>query len=274
MQKDSEYCITAGEFAKLCNTTRDTLRYYDKMGILIPKKNKMNGYNYYSPSQITSFFFINFFRTLGCPIKELKEYMEENDADSFKNFLYSQYESLLRTRDELNNKIAIMSTGIDIINHTNEYTDGVVVFEHLEKPLQIFVTDVQSSPATTSGEIITDLTYHLSRCNLTSNVSSFPIGGIIGYDDLTNGIYTYKKLFSIASHSSEGSDIITLPSKDMVCCIQKDSTKNPNGIYDEIINYINSHKLTAKSDLFSLSLMNMIDTHNQRRYMKYIFVCV
>ena len=36
--QDTEYCISAGEFAKLCKTTRDTLRYYDKMGILVPKK--------------------------------------------------------------------------------------------------------------------------------------------------------------------------------------------------------------------------------------------
>ena len=39
MQKKDEYCITAGEFAKMCQTTRDTLRYYERQGILVPKKN-------------------------------------------------------------------------------------------------------------------------------------------------------------------------------------------------------------------------------------------
>ena len=48
MQKKDEYCITAGEFAKMCQTTRDTLRYYERQGILVPKKNPVNGYHYYS----------------------------------------------------------------------------------------------------------------------------------------------------------------------------------------------------------------------------------
>ena len=45
MQKKDEYCITAGEFAKMCQTTRDTLRYYERQGILVPKKNPVNGYH-------------------------------------------------------------------------------------------------------------------------------------------------------------------------------------------------------------------------------------
>ena len=31
-----EYCISAGAFARMCQTTRDTLRYYEKQGILVP----------------------------------------------------------------------------------------------------------------------------------------------------------------------------------------------------------------------------------------------
>ena len=27
-----EYCISAGAFARMCQTTRDTLRYYEKQG--------------------------------------------------------------------------------------------------------------------------------------------------------------------------------------------------------------------------------------------------
>lgn len=54
MQKKDEYCITAGEFAKMCQTTRDTLRYYERQGILVPKKNPVNGYHYYSYAQISS----------------------------------------------------------------------------------------------------------------------------------------------------------------------------------------------------------------------------
>ena len=54
MQAKGEYCITAGEFAKMCQTTRDTLRYNERQGILVPKKNPVNGYRYYSYAQIST----------------------------------------------------------------------------------------------------------------------------------------------------------------------------------------------------------------------------
>lgn len=38
-----EYCISAGAFARMCQTTRDTLRYYEKQGILVPKKSEKTG---------------------------------------------------------------------------------------------------------------------------------------------------------------------------------------------------------------------------------------
>ena len=72
MQKKDEYCITAGEFAKMCQTTRDTLRYYERQGILVPKKNPVNGYHYYSYAQISSYYFIRTFRELDCSWEILK----------------------------------------------------------------------------------------------------------------------------------------------------------------------------------------------------------
>lgn len=56
-----EYCISAGAFARMCQTTRDTLRYYEKQGILVPKKSEKNGYHYYSYAQISSYYFISTF---------------------------------------------------------------------------------------------------------------------------------------------------------------------------------------------------------------------
>ena len=70
-----EYCISAGAFARMCQTTRDTLRYYEKQGILVPKKSEKNGYHYYSYAQISSYYFISTFRGLGCSVEDIKEYL-------------------------------------------------------------------------------------------------------------------------------------------------------------------------------------------------------
>lgn len=82
-----EYCISAGAFARMCQTTRDTLRYYEKQGILVPKKSEKNGYHYYSYAQISSYYFISTFRGLGCSVEDIKEYLlggEEVRSDAAK----------------------------------------------------------------------------------------------------------------------------------------------------------------------------------------------
>ncbi len=43
---------TIGEVAKLFDVSTDTLRYYEKIGILSPHKNGDNGYRYYSYDEI------------------------------------------------------------------------------------------------------------------------------------------------------------------------------------------------------------------------------
>ncbi len=39
--------LSIGEVARLFNISKDTLRYYDKIGILKPEVNKENGYRFY-----------------------------------------------------------------------------------------------------------------------------------------------------------------------------------------------------------------------------------
>ena len=82
-----EYCISAGAFARMCQTTRDTLRYYEKQGILVPKKSEKNGYHYYSYAQISSYYFISTFRGLGCSVEDIKEYLLGGEEVRFDGLL-------------------------------------------------------------------------------------------------------------------------------------------------------------------------------------------
>ena len=41
-----ETLLKSGEFANLCRTTKETLRHYAKVGLLVPVFQAENGYNY------------------------------------------------------------------------------------------------------------------------------------------------------------------------------------------------------------------------------------
>ncbi|WP_286036013.1 MerR family transcriptional regulator [Succinatimonas hippei] len=79
--------LTCGTFAKLCNTTKETLFHYDKIGLLKPEFIGKNNYRYYAPEQ---FFLFNFIETLtdsDTPLKEIKSQIKNFNADSFTGFI-------------------------------------------------------------------------------------------------------------------------------------------------------------------------------------------
>ena len=52
---ENEKMFTTGDFASLCNTTRDTLYHYDEIGLLKPERVEPNGYRLYSLTQFKEF---------------------------------------------------------------------------------------------------------------------------------------------------------------------------------------------------------------------------
>lgn len=64
--------LTAGTFAKLCDTTKATLRWYRKTGLLEPAELGSNGYAYYAVSQSVAFFGIRALQNVGCSLEQIK----------------------------------------------------------------------------------------------------------------------------------------------------------------------------------------------------------
>ncbi len=72
--------ITAGEFAKLASTTKRTVVWYDRMGILKPDHIDTNGYRLYLPEQILDFQAILLLRKLNFSIEEIKGYLAKDHS--------------------------------------------------------------------------------------------------------------------------------------------------------------------------------------------------
>lgn len=82
------------EFAKYCNVSKQTLIYYDNFGIFHPHHVDDNSYRYYAMSQYDYFLVISMLRQLGTPLKEIKEYMENRNAEGFLRFLHNKEQEI------------------------------------------------------------------------------------------------------------------------------------------------------------------------------------
>lgn len=74
--------LKIGEISKICNVSIQTLRYYDKMGILCADfVDESSGYRYYSPDKIKKYQQIAHLKEMNFSLAEIKKFLDsERDA--------------------------------------------------------------------------------------------------------------------------------------------------------------------------------------------------
>lgn len=71
-----------GEVSKICNIPIKTLRYYDEIKLLIPRKiDPDSNYRYYSNDQLTLVLVIKYFKEAGFPLKEIKVLLSRENLE-------------------------------------------------------------------------------------------------------------------------------------------------------------------------------------------------
>lgn len=94
MSDKKEY-YTAGELAKLFGIPKQTMFYYDKMGLLTPEFVAKNGYRYYAMPQYLTLEIILFLRKLDISVPHIKEFLEHRSRDKILGIL-KERESLCK----------------------------------------------------------------------------------------------------------------------------------------------------------------------------------
>ncbi len=82
--------LTIGQMAKLNHISEQTLRLYDRIGLFSPEYRGENGYRYYDIKQSALLDIIQYMKSLGISLKEIRYQLERKDL--------SQIESALREK--------------------------------------------------------------------------------------------------------------------------------------------------------------------------------
>lgn len=71
--------MKSGEFARLCDTTKNTLIHYDELGLLHPSSRGVNGYRDYSMADLARFSIIRAMTQAGFSLAEVREMLDAPD---------------------------------------------------------------------------------------------------------------------------------------------------------------------------------------------------
>lgn len=105
--------LTSGQFARLCDTTKETLRHYKDLGLLLPRIQGENGYFYYVPEQFYDFYAISIFRQTGTPLEEIRRCLRGREPAKTLESLKKQRQRLQKVRRELEEMDFVLSRTIE-----------------------------------------------------------------------------------------------------------------------------------------------------------------
>jgi len=70
--------LTIGKLAKICGVKADTVRYYERLGLLVPLERSESGYRKYGQESVKRLNFVRRAQSLGFTLEEIKELLELN----------------------------------------------------------------------------------------------------------------------------------------------------------------------------------------------------
>lgn len=102
---------TVNELARLSGVSGRTLRYYDSIDLLKPKRNASNGYRVYGSEQVDQLQQILFYRAMELPLEEIRRMVRTPDFDRYST-LKAHLEGLLEKRNRLDGLILTVTKTI------------------------------------------------------------------------------------------------------------------------------------------------------------------
>lgn len=174
--------LSIGEVSKIFNISKETLRYYDKIGILKPEVNNENGYRYYQFKHLEQLSLILGIKLLGISLSDIKKTIGSEDLNEYRNLVLKQEKILKVKKQELQRLEYHLEKSkkiLDVVaNFENEYN-----FENLQpihKEGNLYKLDIKSfSYSNISSVDILSLEKELSCLNEEMNYTYIYLYNVI-----------------------------------------------------------------------------------------------
>ena len=117
--------MTIAEVSRQYNISADTLRYYERIGLIPPVNRNKNGIRDYTDEDCKWVDFIKCMRSAGLPIEVLIEYVTLFRQGN--STIEARKEILIEQRDILEEKINFMTATLERLNYKIDNYDTIIL---------------------------------------------------------------------------------------------------------------------------------------------------
>lgn len=245
--------ILIGEMAKLHNISTQTLRYYDKIGLLKPKYiDEDNNYRYYDIEQFALLDSILLLKGLGMSLTQIEKYFSNRNIDSIINLLQDTQKYIKNKINNLKDIEKSIDSKMNFINTYNKDTsfEQCEIIDLPSRKMGFFQLNKKASKVEIEyglKKIIKSLKYKMSLFNGV-------ITCIIDKKDIYNK--DFNKLKSVAilfeNNIALKDNFLTIESGKYARIVYRGNIESGKKYYTKLIQWIEENHLKIKGDALLL----------------------
>lgn len=263
--------LTIGQMANLNHVSEQTLRYYDRIGILKPQEvDKVTGYRFYSIKQSARLDMIQYMKALGMSLKDISEQLKYCDISLIKNILKKKSLEIDYEEESLKlKKRALERAIINYERYDSSPPDGTIVLEHIEmRWVYSFKTNINFYEY--GLEVYEELLRHFKDelkqkglrhiyfCNTGNNVT---------FENVTQRIFLSNELFVFVDRDYADEEFIKTINPDTYLCIYCNKFDKEISYANRLLDEVNHRNYTITGDYICEVIADLPDYNDNERGM-------
>lgn len=270
---DTRFSI--GEVSKLHNVSVQTLRHYDKIGLLKPAYiNEKSKYRYYSVKHFIMLELIKQCKAMGLSLEEIKSLVDNyTSINSILDIITKQKEIIedkIKELNDIKNNIDFLENRIQTLleegmnevfvkyyserkfikyNNTNRYT------EEFEINLTKTLGDIEKKYGSTHKELAFATSYEK-------------------YKNLKQLTYDHMMLSTKETVIGDENQLVTLKSGNYVTINFDDDYKDTSKYYQKVVEYIEEHQIVVSDTFYERYIMTRVGTDSEEKSLGQIQILI
>ncbi len=272
-----EEYLSAGRFAIVVGTTKETLFHYDEIGLFRPKMRGANGYRYYALDQVETFDVIGMLRELGMPLAEIRSYLEQRSPEKF-GMLLEQEERIVREKMQrlremqrwIGEKKYFLAQAVAECREAFEKDPSCPVGIHT-LPTQYLVTNhSETADNLAVNKKIGEL---YEYCGRYGNRSSYNVGFTQKREKLEQGIFLdYRDFYLLFDHAPAKVKYTVRPEAEYLCYYYKGPWQEIEPAYRNLFRHAAEQKLVLDEIFYEEYMMDALTSTELEQYITRIAV--
>lgn len=214
--------LNIGQMAKLNHISKQTLRLYDKLGLLTPcNRGKGNRYRYYDIKQSAQLDMIQYMKSMGMTLNDIKKQLDNKELPQIQNILHQKRNQIDEQIRELKfQKRAIERTIKSFERYEKAPPDGKILVEYIEKR-QMYCIDSKINFYDFGIETYEKILRHLKKSLIADRLPQIYFcnaGSILRQENLIKHKFISTEVFVFVDKEFVPHEMITtIPSNTYLC---------------------------------------------------------